>query len=695
MRRIVACFFLAFAARAQTISIGPCIFFGTGLNDAACGGRYTASPNARYFVTISATGAPDHFKWSKNGGALSAAIAITGKTQAIADGVTVSFRSTTGHTRNDSWTIAATANGSVSGYTFAQQGIGALTARNAQDKLRETVSVEDFGAKGDNVADDTAAIQACIDNSANNRVSCFIPPGIYKITGSGLHIYAGQPSLYGLENEGSGSPALVYYGTGTALTIGDGAHIIYAVNLRNIVITAANGVTPQYGIDARILSGGVWDGVTVGGSMTSGTFTGANIRFSDSGFIDLRNPLITNLAYTPGTTGILFDEYGIYGNYNITISGSTSQMFALQYDFNFKSCINCIFRDGFSESFDYDSFIDNKTAWSPNSGMTNILFDGWDFLGNGPATHHKVLQVNSTAGNPLLVDNFVYRSCRWYFPGEVVYPAELNIPSTGANSKLSLKFDTNYMIGVGAAIVDSDSTLANIRFTGENAVYDRGTTGPRPADVHGAANVIDYSPANAVGQKLNWVDPSGAQFLAGASSNAMARPEAGFSGPGVVAGADVVTHAGDDGFLRLEAGGGTSASQKVFCDFSGSSLVTDMNRNIVCFVGGAEVTRQDGNGFAIGGGTSIRKYSTVSVPLDFPAPPSVPGCTPRLRLAVAGTVAASAPLFYSPPVLVPTAMTFSAWTGPDGAIDAQWCQFSGTPTDPDGAGATYTVSVIQ
>jgi hypothetical protein len=51
---------------------------------------------------------------------------------------------------------------------------------NVQAKLRETVSVKDFGAVGDGVTDDTAAIQAAIDSGAKEVV---FPAGSYVVDG--------------------------------------------------------------------------------------------------------------------------------------------------------------------------------------------------------------------------------------------------------------------------------------------------------------------------------------------------------------------------------------------------------------------------------------------------------------------------------------------------------------------------------
>jgi hypothetical protein len=62
---------------------------------------------------------------------------------------------------------------------FLQDGTNAKP-RTVNAKLKDAVSVKDFGAKGDGSVDDTAAIQAAIDAHG----SVFIPEGVYRCDGS-------------------------------------------------------------------------------------------------------------------------------------------------------------------------------------------------------------------------------------------------------------------------------------------------------------------------------------------------------------------------------------------------------------------------------------------------------------------------------------------------------------------------------
>lgn len=75
--------------------------------------------------------------------------------------------------------IPGQGNTDASDVTYTPAGTGAVTT-TVQAKLRQTVSVMDFGAVGDGTTDDTAAIQAAVN--AAKLVN--FPAGVYKVSSS-------------------------------------------------------------------------------------------------------------------------------------------------------------------------------------------------------------------------------------------------------------------------------------------------------------------------------------------------------------------------------------------------------------------------------------------------------------------------------------------------------------------------------
>jgi hypothetical protein len=477
-----------------------------------------------------------------------------------------------------------------------------------------------WGAAGNDSTDDTVAVQSCITASSITRLTCNVPPAVYKITGVGLKMQVGQPSLTGLQSIGEANPVFSYYGTGTCLAIGDGTTRVFAINITNISCRAANGVSATNGIYARNLSGGDWQGITVGGGATTGTFTNA-IHLSDAGLINIYRAVISNQSYTAGTNAILFDDFVLFGNSDIKITGGDVSGFENNY--NLRSCAGCTFDGIYNENFDKAVFLDNTVALSANSGIAGVDFINCSFntSGTGPS-NRKIFQISSTTGNRITVDQLNFTSNRMFLSGGggTTFPFLLNISSIAAGSTFQMNLDKNQIAGVGTAVVSANSVSAKI-FFGQNYTVDNLGSNNRPSDLSGTATVNNIAPQS------------------------------------------------------------TSRIQLFSTDSNGNNTAASYTTAGTLTVGTA--------------GTAINKYKVYSASLDFAAPGAVPGCNTALALTAAGTVTGSSPVFASPPVSESGAIKFFAWTEPNGTIAGHWCQFSGAPIDPDGAGATYSVSVIQ
>ena len=108
----------------------------------------------------------------------------------------------------------ATGNVDLSGLSFIQAGGG--VARTIDSKLKDVVSVKDFGAVGDGTANDTTALQNAFSSGAKN---IYLPTGTYKVLAQlTLPI---NVSLYG-----DGPAPSIIDGSGCTLALGVGNAIL-------------------------------------------------------------------------------------------------------------------------------------------------------------------------------------------------------------------------------------------------------------------------------------------------------------------------------------------------------------------------------------------------------------------------------------------------------------------------------------
>jgi hypothetical protein len=103
------------------------------------------------------------------------------------------------NTANTALTVANTNT------TFTQTGVGAV-GRTVTSKLAERVSVKDFGAVGNGVTDDSAAIQAAI-NAVFPRGTVVFPEGVYYINSRIYITGAGTQASIELIGEGTNGQA--------------------------------------------------------------------------------------------------------------------------------------------------------------------------------------------------------------------------------------------------------------------------------------------------------------------------------------------------------------------------------------------------------------------------------------------------------------------------------------------------------
>lgn len=177
-----------------------------------------------------------------------------------------------------------TTTGTADGVQFTQAGTGAVQ-RTVESKLQDVVCVKDFGAVGDGVTDDTAAIQAAIDAVAAvaefQRPVLMISSGNYLIT---QLTWATNVSIKGdsrrstrlLCDGGSGVHAII---APTGQTLGGASQYI-----RDIYFSRTSGQTADA---INLNDASAINGISIENCWFNGFDTAINIGDSDTAFGDV------------------------------------------------------------------------------------------------------------------------------------------------------------------------------------------------------------------------------------------------------------------------------------------------------------------------------------------------------------------------------------------------------------------------
>jgi hypothetical protein len=344
--------------------------------------------------------------------------------------------------------------------TGASSGNGAAAvARTLANRFADVINVKDFGAVGDGVADDTAAIQAAINAGYGKAV--YIPAGTYFVT-STINISGSNITIYGdgynsIINRTGNYGNTFYFHSGVTQILTDiglhkleirsqglttsGAHIfvngVARMNISEIYIQDGfigfqfNGLTAANISKIYLIFTNLYGGSTSGRKyMSFSNATLAAKKSSGDVFVtdfNLRGNTsnqITQYGLEVISGDGLWFENGHIGNTttaNILINASTAEMlnllffsnvmsdegtvYSLLFDGNVPPVYssvqfsNCTFKSG-----GIPSFCQFGIVFAPNATVKNVLFTGCNITEFGKTA---VTIFNANHQNIYLIQNFI------------------------------------------------------------------------------------------------------------------------------------------------------------------------------------------------------------------------------------------------------------------------------------------------
>jgi hypothetical protein len=369
--------------------------------------------------------------------------------------------------------VNASAGIVASKLSFTQGGTGAVT-QSVQTKLRESISVKDFGAVGDGTADDTAAIQAAFNYAAIRGCKVFFPEGRYKHTGLVIDLRssivlegAAQPHL-GPGVDGPMGSALIYTGSGYGLEVKytSGTTFTYRFDIKDLGFWASGAsATVQAMIYCRNIQETMF--YNIGILPTSGVTISKGIFFDGAG--------ITHVDYSIIAGPVVGIDFGFRtgGQGSGGVSITRCNIFDVQVGVSLGLTYQLNILNNWFEGFKTAILLENGNSKlrAEAFGVT-IAFN--DFLQSIAAnTDARVLRVTCpTVGNPIrgkfaIVNNWCANTSGTAMP----YAVSFDTAACTSTVKVKAEINGNWFYGVSTAGIYSDSVKPIVNYS-DNETLD-------------------------------------------------------------------------------------------------------------------------------------------------------------------------------------------------------------------------------
>jgi Pectate lyase superfamily protein len=366
-----------------------------------------------------------------------------------------------------------------------QSGTGA-TNRGVIDKLNDVVSVKDFGAVGNGIADDTTAIQNAINLARSVGGTVMVPPGTYLISNS-LNIGDETASYNGVRFIGQGLPTIQSNNLTSPIIKVGGERMEISGVLLNYTLTPTSGQTNAvaircYNLYESIISRVYILSVNRGIDQYQGLVLGSQNSFYSNRLQDLRiiqfSTWAINLTpYSGGNSGNRFDNIYISNNNGATPTSNNA-------------CNGGIYMATSSDGV----FNQINVEWCKNSSSLIVLnqcgnpvWSGIHLEGNYPQTSFQpLIDINGGDGSTPHFDGLTLDSTDFSAVSSV---ALFRIDSNGTKLRADgIKTLHNTSISNSLLLTNSGSTCY-----GSIAEFN----GCR--DLDGAISYDDYTPKVSVG----------------------------------------------------------------------------------------------------------------------------------------------------------------------------------------------------